>query len=119
MTGNNQAEKTAQSIRQLMAASGSDSAPGSAPGSKFVRILDRARALDRLNQRVSGLLGDELARTCQVANVRDGRMIFACTSAGSATRLRMLCPKLLADLHAAGLDEIKAIEVKMMPSPGV
>lgn len=97
---------TPQSVRQLMT--------GSQTG--FGKVLERARALSELNQQISGLLDDELARHCQVANIRDGRLIFACTSPGSATRLRMQGGQLLDDLHAAGLNEIEAIEVKMVVS---
>ena len=79
----------------------------------FGKVLQRARALEQLNQQISGLLDDEIARNCQVANIRDGRLIFACKSSGSATRLRMQANQLLDDLNAAGLDEIEAIEVKM------
>lgn len=81
----------------------------------FARILQRARALDRLGQKVSGLLDDDLARRCTVANVRRGQLIFACSSAGAATRLRMQSQALLEQLHAVGLDKIESIEVKMVP----
>ena len=81
----------------------------------FGRILKRAEAINQLNHRVSRLLDKDLARHCRVANVRNGRMIFACTSAGCATRMRLHAAHLLDQLHAAGLNEIEHIEVKMMP----
>lgn len=80
----------------------------------FGDILKRARAIDRLNQRVSRLLESDLAQHCQLANVRNRTLIFACDSPACATRLRFHAPKLLDELHAAGLEEIEAIEVKMM-----
>jgi hypothetical protein len=86
--------------------------------SGFGKILERARALEKLNQQISRMLDDDLARNCQVANVRDGRLIFACRSAGSATRLRLQGNQLLEDLHSAGLNDIESIEVKMMVSGG-
>lgn len=104
MTANKRPGQAPISIGQLM----------NDADSNFGRVLQRARALSQLNQRVSGLLDADLARNCQVANVRDGRMIFACTSPGSATRLRMLSNELLENLHAAGLEEIELIEVKMV-----
>lgn len=103
MTAENRPGNAAQSIGQLM--SGAES--------NFGRILKRARAISLLNQRVMGLLDPELARNCQVANVRKGCMVFVCTSSGSATRLRMQSHKLIADLHAAGLEEIHSVEVRM------
>lgn len=81
----------------------------------FGRILQRARAIERLNRRVSGLIGADLARHCQVANLRDGKLIFACTSPACAARLRMEAPELLAQLQAVGLTDIETIIVKMMP----
>jgi len=82
----------------------------------FGKVLQRARALDRLNRRVARLLDDDLARHCQLANVREGRLIFACNSPACATRLRLQAPSLLQQLHDAGLEDIEAIEVKMIPS---
>ena len=82
----------------------------------FGKLLARARALEQLNSRVSRLLDDDLARHCQLANVRDGRMIFACNSPGCATRLRLEAPNLLQQLHDAGMEEIEAIEVRMIMS---
>lgn len=81
----------------------------------FGKVLKRARALERLGRKVSGLLDNDLARVCQVANVRDGRLIFVCSSPGGATKLRMQSPTLLEQLHEVGLDEIEAIEVKVTP----
>lgn len=83
-------------------------------GATFGKVLRRARALERLNVRVQGLLDNDIARHCQVANVRGGQMIFACTSPGCATRLRMQAPALLQRLHATGFDDIEGIQVKMM-----
>jgi hypothetical protein len=105
MAGNSRQSNAPLSIRQLM----SDS------GSGFGKLLKRAKAISQLDRRVSRLLDPELARFCQVANLRDGRLILACSSPGCATRLRMQANSLLDQLHAAGLQEIEAIEVKMMP----
>lgn len=105
MTRNSRSNRSALSVRQLMA----DSEGG------FGRVLQRARSLEQLSRQVSGLLDPDMARHCQLANVRDGRMIFACSSPGCATRLRMQAPDLLEQLHAAGMEDIDAIEVKMAP----
>jgi hypothetical protein len=105
MTADSTAGK-AQSVAQLM----SDS------GNSFGRVLKRARSLEQLGERVSRLLPADLTSNCRLANVRDGKMIFACTSAGCATRLRMQASDLLDQLHAAGMNEIEAIEVRMMQS---
>jgi hypothetical protein len=105
MVDRSRLKSTPQGINELL----SDSESG------FGRIIKRARALERLNRRISGLLDDDLARHCQLANVRDHRMIFACDSPACATRLRMLAPDLLDQLHEAGMHEIEAIEVKMTP----
>jgi hypothetical protein len=104
MASKNRSNSAPLSISQLMS--------GSETG--FGRILKRAEALNQLNHRVSRLLDDDLAIHCQVANVRDGRMIFACTSPGSATRLRLQARQLIDQLHAAGLKDIEVIEVRMM-----
>lgn len=104
MASSNRPNSNPLSINQLM--TGSDTG--------FGKVLKRAEALNRLNHRVSRLLDDDLARHCQVANVRDGRMIFACTSPGCATRLRMQARQLIEQLHAAGLKDIEVIEVRMM-----
>lgn len=83
------------------------------PEGGFGKILKRARALERLGNRVSGFLGEDLAGQCQLANVREGKMIFTCNSSGVATRLRMQAPALLEQLHAVGMKEIREIEVKL------
>jgi len=95
------------SVTQLM--SGSDTS--------FGKILQRAKALNQLNQRVSGLLDKDLAKHCQVANVRDGKMIFTCTSPGYATRLKLQTGQLLDELETAGLEGINKIEVKVSIEP--
>lgn len=84
----------------------------------FGKILKRARALERLNRRVCALLDADLARHCQVANLREGQLIFACDSASCATRLRMESSRLLEQLHAMGFEETEEIVVKMTPSAG-
>lgn len=105
MTPDSRPDTRPLSVAQLM----TDSEGG------FARILRRARAIERLGQKVSGLLDDDIAGRCTVANVRGGQLIFACTSAGAATRLRMQSQALLEQLHAVGLEEIESIEVKMIP----
>lgn len=85
------------------------------PEGGFGRMLKRARAIERFGRKVSALLDPDLARICQVANVRDGRLIFVCTSSGGATKLRMQAPALLEQLHEVGLGEIEKIAVKVAP----
>lgn len=104
MTADPRSNRGPRSVGQLM----------SDEEATFGRVLKRARALEKLNLRVQGLLDPEVARRCRVANVRAGQLIFACTSQGVATRLRLQSPQLLERLHAAGLEEIEEIEVRMM-----
>ena len=104
MSTENRKPRAPQSIRQLM----SSNEPG------FGKVLQRARAIEQLNQSVMALLPDDLMKGCRVANVRDGKMIFSCSSSGIATRLRMQSNQLLRDLQAAGMTDIQSVEIKMM-----
>lgn len=100
--------RLAHSVSQLMA----DSESG------FGKLLKRARALESLNTRVMRLIDPAIQAQCTLANVREKKMIFACTSPGAATRLRMQAPVLLQELHAAGMLEVEGIEVKLVPPRG-
>ncbi len=104
MTDRKYPDHSPMSIAQLMA--GADS--------NFGKILQRARALDQLGQRVSALLGDDLSKHCRLANVRDGKMIFACDSPGFATRLKLQSNHLLELLEKAGLEGVESIEVRLV-----
>ncbi len=104
MTDQPPERRSAHSINQLMADTGSG----------FGQLLKRARALEALGARVSRLLDPTIAGQCKLANVRDGKMIFSCSSPGIATRLRMQAPALLEQLHAAGMTDIEGVEVRLV-----
>lgn len=84
-------------------------------GSGLGKLLQRARAISELGGRVSRLLESGLASHCRVANIRDGKLVFVCSSAAWATHLRMHAPALLESLRAAGVEDITAIEIKTRP----
>ena len=103
MGGTNLKDRDARSVGELMSESGSG----------FGRILQRARTLDQLNSRIMPLLEPKLASHCRVANVRDGRLVFVCSSPSCATRLRLQSPELIERLHALGMEAIEGIVVRI------
>jgi len=69
----------------------------------------------QLETLLTGLLDPDLAAQFQVAAARKNRLILISPSASWATRLRMQAPRLISSLHAAGLQHIEYIDIRVAP----
>ena len=78
-------------------------------------LLQRARWLLQLQRLLQSVVDPDLAERFQVANLRQGRLILVTPSAAWATRLRMQASSLIATLHDAGIDNLRAVEVRVSP----
>jgi hypothetical protein len=81
----------------------------------FGKLLRHADAINRLADRLSKLLGPELADHCKLANARDGKLVFVCTSAAWSSRLLMHSPMILEKLESAGVTGYQKIEARTRP----
>jgi len=79
-------------------------------------LSDKADYLCRLDRAVKALLSTDIAKHCQVANVRDNVLILHLNSAEWATQLHYQTTELLTQLHQqkcyAGL---RSIQYKIRP----
>lgn len=82
-------------------------------------LAQRARALDRLDEKLRHHLPEALARECRLANVSNGRLVFLASSAAWATRLRLHQTSLLAEARAATGDAALLFVVKVAALPTV
>ena len=89
--------------------------PGSSPGATLARLLKQARFIQQLDQLLAGYLPPDLAVQCQVASVRQNRMVLISPTASWATRLRMQSNQMLDFLHASGHAGIQSINVRVAP----
>lgn len=81
------------------------------------KLLRHAESVNELACKVARLLDPELRKHCHLANARDGKLVFVCTSAAWSSRLLMQAPEILASLRAAGVEAFTKIEVKTRPGP--
>ncbi len=84
-------------------------------GSPFGQLLNHAKKLSKLDTLIRSCLESDIATHCQVAALRDNRLILLSPSAAWATRLRMQAPQLRRFLHQSGFDEFERIEVRVAP----
>ena len=84
-------------------------------GPELQGVIEHARFLLRLQDRIAAAVDPELATRFQVANIRQGRLILLAPSAAWATRLRLHTAQILGDLHRAGLPDLSNIEVRVAP----
>lgn len=81
------------------------------------RVIGRVSQLRRLDGQLRQLLDPEIARHCQLANVRGNSAVFIVASTVWATRLRYQLPKLLADAQQTeNLSHITDIKIRVQPS---
>ncbi|MFD2178788.1 DUF721 domain-containing protein [Veronia pacifica] len=93
-----------QATQDLLA----DSLPG--------QIQQRALALAELNKQVLGLLPQNAANQCRVANFRQGVLILECGSSSWATRLNYERMNLISQLRRDLLPELTTVDIKINPS---
>lgn len=80
------------------------------------RAIGHARRIQALGHVLQPLLPRELAPYVDVANLRQGCLVLAVSSAAAATRLRMESDALLPRLREKSPAPIETIEVRIVPA---
>ncbi len=88
---------------------------GKTHGNNFTVLLDHARVLNHLDEKLVAMVDPALSRHCQVAELRRGKLILACANAAVATRLRIISQPLLLAFKEEGEPGIESIEVRIAP----
>jgi hypothetical protein len=83
----------------------------------LAQILAKAYFLQRVERLFKTLLQGELALHCRIANVKDQQLIIEVDSSAWATRLRYLCPSLVAPLRVLpGLEDLQEVRCYVKPN---
>lgn len=81
------------------------------------KLLAQARQIEKLDVLTKQFLNPNLAKHCQVCNLKNGRLIIATAKAVYATRLKYEIPELLAKLRQLdGFQQLTGIDCKVMPA---
>ena len=84
--------------------------------SQLGKLLERARQIAALNPLVKQYLDANLAKHCQVCNLKNGRLIVITDKAVYATRLKYEIPELLTKLRQLdGFQNLIGIDCKVSP----
>lgn len=82
----------------------------------LAQILAKAHFLQRVERLFKIVLQGDLAQHCRVANVKNQQLVIEVDSSAWATRLRYLCPSLVAPLREIqGLEELQEIRCYVKP----
>ena len=77
----------------------------SSPGGDLDSLVERARQMGELTQRLQAVLEPGLASSLQAANLReDGALVLICQSSTWAARLRFEADKLMEAARSGGAD---------------
>lgn len=80
------------------------------------KLLEKARQLTELDKLTKQYLKPDLAKHCQVCNLKNGRLIIMTNKAVYATRLKYEIPELLASLRQLeGFQRLIGIDCKVSP----
>ena len=82
--------------------------------SALQQLLKRAADQESWTAQLQALLPDPLSRDCRVVDIQGSIVIVACSSAASATRLRVLAPDLLIELvQLADFRKVQDIRIRV------
>lgn len=76
------------------------------------RLVERARQLETLDQKLRCCLAPPLSQHCRLANVREDRLVFMVSSAIWASKLRMHTAQILAAAASLGV-HARSVTVKV------
>lgn len=80
------------------------------------RLVERTKALSRLNQAMQSYFPSPLNEHCRIANVKENVVIIQTDSSAWHTRLRYHVPQLLAFLRQQpGLGDLREIRIRVKP----
>ena len=78
-------------------------------------LLNHARKLSYLDQKLASLLEPALSEQVQVAALHDGCLVIITPSAALATRLRMDSESLLRAIQNTGVKDVNQIRIRTAP----
>jgi hypothetical protein len=78
-------------------------------------LIKRAKYLQYLDQKLSGLLDQEMCPFVQVAAVHENCLVLVTSSAALATRLKLDSDSLLKSLHAVGVNGLSQVKIRIAP----
>lgn len=81
-------------------------------GDALSRIRDHAQRLVRLQSMFEDMVGEPLARTCAVANLKGETMVVLARNGAAAVRIKQIAPRLIEQFAARAI-LIKTIQVKI------
>ncbi len=82
----------------------------------LARLLARAKQIEKLDELAKQYLNPQLAKHCQVCNLKNGRLIILTAKAVYATRLKYEIPELLMKLRQVeGFQHLAGIDCKVSP----
>ena len=85
----------------------------------FAQVLERAKELRRLTNKLRNLVDAPLNEHIHVANIRDHILIIGTDSAVWHTRVRYLANSILEQMkQIKGLENLEGIEFRVQPTSG-
>lgn len=83
-------------------------------------VFSKIKTLQELNKFMLPLLGEGMAKYCQVANLVEGRLILLAANGSIATQIRFMTPDLLKKMKTfPALADIQDILCKVAPSQAI
>uniref|UniRef100_A0A0S6YZX7 DUF721 domain-containing protein n=2 Tax=Mizugakiibacter sediminis TaxID=1475481 RepID=A0A0S6YZX7_9GAMM len=95
--------------------------PGPVPVGECMSVaalVERARELDRMDQRLRQTLPAPLRDQVRFADVRNGRVVFLASSSAWASKLRLAQAQILSAARTLGV-RAESVTVKVAPLPSV
>jgi hypothetical protein len=80
-------------------------------------LMPQARRLIELRGILAAALPESLARSCSIANYRQGKVVIFAANNAVAAKLKLIGPTLLQHLSGRGV-EITGLEVRVQPLEG-
>lgn len=78
-------------------------------------LLQRARQLKRLEEKICQLLPEGLAENCSLMNLQNGTLTLTTASPAWAARLRFFAPELLTQLKLRYSMQLQTVRVRILP----
>ena len=77
-------------------------------------LMPQAKRLLELREILAGALPESLARSCSIANYRQGKVVVFAANSAVAAKLKLISPELLQHLTGRGI-EVTGMEIRVQP----
>jgi hypothetical protein len=77
-------------------------------------LMPQARRLIELRKILAAMLPESLARSCTIANYKQGKVVIFAANGATAAKLKLMLPKLSEQLSQRGI-EVTGLEVCVQP----